>query len=207
MILSVSTAQPLLARLAVFGQPANDVAPELSEIAVVAFAPVMLEVAPPVDGGVARHGECAAATERLAGENGRDPRAGKRTLRKPQGGGGRLQAVGQVGAVKEWQGSQDLAVARGIIDDLPDGMVHRLRGNHDAEGARIKLGSRCLRWPLMSTGIRPSQTVWSQPPEPKLVKPPIMAKPPRAWRPARPSIQAAAAESAARAMSLQMTTS
>src|SRR5262249_13159919 len=133
-------SQTILARLAVFSEPANDVAPELSEITVIAFAPVVLEVSSPIDSGVAGHGKCPATAECLAREHRHDLRARERTLRKPQRGRRRLETVCQIGAVKDRQGGEHLAVPLGIINDFPDGVVHRLWGNYDLERAPEILG-------------------------------------------------------------------
>ena len=62
-------------------------------------------------------------------------------------------------------------------------------------------------FPLISTGMRPSQTVWSHPPEPKLVWPPIMTKPPPRLLTSSTVHSSCSGVNADRAMSLQMTTS
>ena len=53
----------------ILGEPADHVPPELAEIAVISLAPVLLELGPPANGRVGRHGKGSAPAEVLAGED------------------------------------------------------------------------------------------------------------------------------------------
>ncbi len=73
-----SDDQAAAARVPIFGEPADDVAPELAKVTVVALAPGFFEVRSPRVRGIGRHGESAALTKTLAREDRDNPRAGSR---------------------------------------------------------------------------------------------------------------------------------
>ena len=80
-------------------------------------------------------------------------------------------------------------------------------GGMSTRNAPSKYCDRARPRPLMSIGISPSQMVWSQPPLPKLVWPPIMANPPPRLLTSSTVHSSCSGVNAERAMSLQMTTS
>ena len=126
----------------VLGQPADDVPPELAEVAVVPLAPGPLEVGAPGVGRIGGHGERSAPAVRLAGED----RHGGGSVQGPVGdaqdGRGRLQAVDQVGPVEGGHPVEDRAVPGWVVDDPPDRVILRRGGDDDAEVAVVERRDR-----------------------------------------------------------------